>query len=221
MAPGFRYKILHQSSSFGKKLKKARLRKGLSLREVALKTQIRYPYLKALEEERFKSLPPEPYGSFFVKRYAQFLGLSSKHFVLWYQREINVKKPSLTRPPEEIKFSLLGFLRRKLRYILAGILLAFAISSFLAYEVASFTKGPFLKIVNPAQEKLVASQPTMILRGVVDEEASLKLNGTLLEVKEGTFEQEVVLKPGYNRFVFEAEDTLGRKTEKVIEIWRR
>ena len=61
----------------------------------------------------------------------------------------------------------------------------------------------------------------MILRGVVDEEASLKLNGTLLEVKEGTFEQEVVLKPGYNRFVFEAEDTLGRKTEKVIEIWRR
>ncbi len=222
MEARFFKRIIESPRSFGQILRKKRLSKKISLKEAAKRTMIRRHYLYYLETEQFKRLPPEPYGSYFVKRYAEFLGLESQKMVIWYQQEIHARNKDADRvqPPEEVRFSFLGLLRQRFRYFLLGGLAVLLLSSFLAYEVVGFTKGPYLKVVAPEQTQIVTQEPLFTVRGVADHEATVTLNGELLELESGVFEKEVVLKPGKNIFVLEAKDNLGKKTTQEIVIWR-
>lgn len=222
MEAKFSRHIIESPKSLGQTLKSKRLKKGITLKEAAQKTMIRKNYLCYLENGRFKLLPPEPYGSYFVKRYADFLGLDSGKMLVWYQQEIGAcqKSSDNLNPPEEVRFSIFGLLRQRLRYFVLGGLAVLLLSSFLAYEVVGFTQGPYLNVVVPPQKETTISEALFVIKGVADKESSLTLNGELIELDSGVFEKEVVLKPGQNRFVLEAQDNLGRKTKKEVIIWR-
>jgi len=221
MEAKFIRKILEPKKSLGAIFKKKRLDKKINLKKISQLTLIRYPYLLNLEKNNFKSLPPEPYGSFFVKRYAEFLGLDSDYYVLWYQREVNIlPDESQVRPPEEIKFSIWSFLRRRLRFFLLAIIIFFGLSIFLSYEVIGFTKGPYLKIISPTNEEVFIKDSLYKIRGITDKESTVSLNGKLIDIKDGTFEEEVILKPGRNQFLVEATDNLNKKTQISLLLWR-
>jgi len=222
MEAKFSRRTIETPKSLGRTLRSRRLKKGITLKEAAQKTMVRRHYLYYLETNQFKLLPPEPYGSYFVKRYADFLGLNTEEIVVWYQQEIGArqKDSGMVNPPEEVRFSVLGFFRQRLRYFILGGLAILLLSSFLAYEVVGFTQGPYLNIVAPEQEEISTKEALFTIRGVADKESSLTLNGELIELDSGVFEKEVVLKPGQNRFVLEAQDNLGKKTKREIVIWR-
>ena len=65
----------------GSSLREARLRSGYDLAEAEAATKIRTTYLKALEEERFDSLPAQTYVKGFLRSYAEFLGLDGQIYV--------------------------------------------------------------------------------------------------------------------------------------------
>jgi cytoskeleton protein RodZ len=64
-----------QQLTVGGLLENRRLKLGLSLAEVAAKTNIRRTYLEALEEDRYEALPGEVYQIGFLRNYAEALGL--------------------------------------------------------------------------------------------------------------------------------------------------
>lgn len=61
--------------TFGEILRHTREAQGLTLREVALSTNIRRDYLQALEEEQTERLPERTYARAYLQRYARELNL--------------------------------------------------------------------------------------------------------------------------------------------------
>ncbi|MEK9752600.1 MAG: helix-turn-helix domain-containing protein, partial [Rhodospirillaceae bacterium] len=76
------------SAGVGALLSASRQRVGEDLRDVAAMLRIRYPYLEAIEEERYAALPGETYAIGFVRAYAEHLGLDSEEVVRRYKAEI-------------------------------------------------------------------------------------------------------------------------------------
>lgn len=76
------------SAGVGALLRASRQRVGEELRDVASMLRIRYPYLEAIEEGRYSSLPGQTYAIGFVRAYAEHLGLDSEEVVRRYKAEI-------------------------------------------------------------------------------------------------------------------------------------
>jgi flagellar biosynthesis protein FlhG len=61
----------------GARLRRARLRRGIDIDEIATVTKVRTTYLQCLEEERFEELPARVYVRGFVGAYARAIGLDA------------------------------------------------------------------------------------------------------------------------------------------------
>lgn len=75
--------------SFGAYIANERIRRGLSLDEVAEGTKINLRYLEAFECDAFEEYPEQPYALGFIRSYAKFLGIDEDtaiiHFQYFYQ----------------------------------------------------------------------------------------------------------------------------------------
>lgn len=71
----------------GELLRKTRLAKKQDLRDIASYLCIRYQFLEALEENRYKDLPGEAYANGFIRSYAAYLGLDSADVLMRYKQE--------------------------------------------------------------------------------------------------------------------------------------
>jgi cytoskeleton protein RodZ len=87
--------------SSGHDLRKARLRKGKELSDVALPLKIRPDYLNAIEEGRFDALPGRVYALGYVRSYAAYLGLNGQLFVERVKAEIGALGPVVEQRPAE------------------------------------------------------------------------------------------------------------------------
>lgn len=67
-------------ASLGETLKEARLKKGLSLKELATKTRIQTHFLEAIEENNLDVIPGSFFRKSFVRQYADELGVDTKAF---------------------------------------------------------------------------------------------------------------------------------------------
>ncbi len=65
----------------GNSLREARSRRQIELPQAELATKIRVKYLRALEEERFETLPSQTYVKGFLRTYADYLGLDGQLYV--------------------------------------------------------------------------------------------------------------------------------------------
>ncbi|MFH0915523.1 MAG: RodZ domain-containing protein, partial [bacterium] len=72
-------------TDIGNSLREARIRKGLSIKDVADVTKIRSKYLEALEEDDFEVLPGPTYVKGFLRTYAAFLKLDADALVDEYR----------------------------------------------------------------------------------------------------------------------------------------
>jgi transcriptional regulator with XRE-family HTH domain len=82
----------------GENLRTERERQNLSIEEVAKSTKIKNCFIRAIEEERFDSLPSPFYARKFVGLYAKFLGLDSSDILnrfQQYQNNLSVKPPEI------------------------------------------------------------------------------------------------------------------------------
>src|SRR4051812_11118753 len=85
----------HVGLKIGRTLELARKERGLSLSEVEQETKIRARYLRELERENFKGLPPV-YVQGSLKTYANFLGLDGEALT----RELRHRQQPLEDEPE-------------------------------------------------------------------------------------------------------------------------
>lgn len=77
------------ADTVGAELRNARLRRGEDLRTVAQSLRISRAQLEAIEEGRSEDLPARAYAIGFVRSYAEYLGLDSRHVVERYKAELD------------------------------------------------------------------------------------------------------------------------------------
>jgi len=93
-APAEPFEDLEEGGDYdGARLRRARLRRGLDLEEIAAKTKVNPSYLSYLEEERFGDLPPRVYVRGFVMAYATCLGFESSAVAASYIRRYDTDRP--------------------------------------------------------------------------------------------------------------------------------
>ena len=78
-----------EAESVGADLRAARLRRSDDIRTIAQALCIRRDLLEALEESRYEALPARAYAVGFVRSYAEYLGLDSRHIVERYKAELD------------------------------------------------------------------------------------------------------------------------------------
>lgn len=78
-----------EAESVGADLRAARLRRSEDIRTIAQALCIRRDLLEALEESRYEALPARAYAVGFVRSYAEYLGLDSRHVVERYKAELD------------------------------------------------------------------------------------------------------------------------------------
>ncbi len=162
----------------GENLRKARMDKGLSLKEAQAETKIRQKYLEALEEGDESAMPGEVYCKGFLRSYAEYLGLDGWEMVRRYREW----KDSLGPPPEQPKEEpqALGSPLRYLAGILIVILLLFGVFLGRQYYLATRPSVPPVTIpsneepLSPPEETVppVEWQPDTIPRPEISREVS-------------------------------------------------
>lgn len=97
-APSEPFDDLDEAGDYdGARLRRARLRRGLDLDEIARRTKVNPSYLEFLEEERFADLPPRVYVRGFVLAYATCLGLDAPLVASSYMRRYDAERPRQRR----------------------------------------------------------------------------------------------------------------------------
>src|SRR5882672_3958243 len=130
------------------RLQQERLRKGLSIHEVAKATKIRVKFITALEQGEYKKLPSSAYIQGFIKNYAEFLGLPKRETLALFRREFDEREfigvlPESFAKPNKPAFSGFRF-RTTTLLIIAGLLFIFG---FIFFEYRSALFSPQLTIV--------------------------------------------------------------------------
>lgn len=128
---------MDERSSLGTLLRSHRESKGISLKELARQTKIREHLLKALEEGRYKELPPPIYIRGFIISYAKVVGLDPKDILQKYDQ---IFKKNLQPPVEK---GLRRDWNKKQWGVIGGVLLiSFLLSLFFHPYWATFFKKP-------------------------------------------------------------------------------
>jgi len=89
-------------SSFGEKLKAARESHEVTLNEIAHQTKIKLAFLEALEQNDFDVLPGPAFGKFFIRSYAEVLGVEAHPLIVEYdlERQARRAQDSLESPEQ-------------------------------------------------------------------------------------------------------------------------
>jgi cytoskeleton protein RodZ len=77
-----------EAQTVGELLRNTRIKQGKELREVAEVLCIRSSYLDAIENMDIKNIPPAPYGTGFIRSYAELLGLNSERILSSYRQSL-------------------------------------------------------------------------------------------------------------------------------------
>ncbi|MBN1321032.1 MAG: DUF4115 domain-containing protein [Thermoleophilia bacterium] len=122
----------------GNRLREARVRRGLTIKDVEDATKIRSKYLEALEEDDFEVLPGSVFAKAFLRTYASYLKVDADDVVEEYRtaHEPRRDEPMVLRTQEVEKSRSRAVAERKKRkarrsqrgYIVAAVLAVIAVA---------------------------------------------------------------------------------------------
>lgn len=204
--PLFNKRLIQRSRTLGERLKKVRQEAGLSLEEVEQKIQIRKRYLEAIEQGDYSTLPGPVYIESFLKKYAEFLKVSSEFVLdLYHQQDKKVLKNKY-RPDTPLS-------RQKLPKeiitpkLIRNVIIAVAILAcltYLGFEVTRIFSPPDLVVASP-EDFVTVHQGSIEIRGKTEPEATLTINGKRIFLDEqGDFLESINLDEGLNTITISA-----------------
>lgn len=197
----------------GQRLFEERLRRGLTLEEVARATKIRSSFLSAIEKGEYKKLPSSAYIQGFVRNYAEFLDLPEKEIVALFRREFNEREYVRVLPE--------GFARnqdvalRGIRFgqtAIAITLIFIVLATYIVFQYRYAFLNPPLTVNQPKEGETVSRALTVM--GQTDSNATVFVNEDSVVVDGGgNFKKNITLFPGKATIVVTAQNRLGKKTE--------
>lgn len=198
----------------GQFLKEARLKKGLSLIEVAKLTKIQIKFLELIEADDFSQILGGVTTKGFIRNYAQVLDLNPENVLAVLRRDFIENERGQIIPRGVVvpldKFIFSWNPRLTLIFTIGAVLLLFF--GYLFIQYLNFIGAPKITIVYPPGDEIIKTQEVDFL-GKTDKDASLYINGEIVNLKEnGEFAKKVNLDNGENEVTFEAVSRNGKKT---------
>jgi len=199
----------------GQKFHDERVRRGLTVEDVARATKIRPSFITAIERGEYQKIPSASYAKGFVRNYAEFLGLPTKEVLALFRREFDVEKNLKVLPEPYTRQQSIPVKRTKFQFtlfFLAGLLVL--LSAFLLYQYRSAFFSPALSIESPKEETLTSSE--VAVSGKSEPSATVTVNNTPVALdSDGNFRKTVTVFPGESIIVIRAKNRLGKET--VVE----
>lgn len=202
----------------GQRLQNERIKKGLSIEDVAKATKIRASFLQALEKGDYKHLPSSAYIQGFIKIYAEFLNLPIKETMALFRREFNEREfldvlpESFTTSPQPLH----GFRLGQTTIFIALALLFICGFIFYQYRAAFF--DPQLSVINP-KENAVISSPIVTVAGQTEQNTTTTIDDTPVFIdKNGSFSKDVPLLAGSNTITVKTVNNFGRKSTIIRHV---
>jgi len=215
----FKTKKIISGETVGWKLRKARRKLKLTVEQAEEETKVRAKYLKAIEADDWKAFPSRIYVLGFVRRYSEFLGLSSKEVLAEFKDQFDnftvskgletlskrkTEKPSVIITP-------------RLIYATLAILAVVFVIGYMIFAISKFSKPPEIEITFPKTE--VVTDRDIVIEGQTSPNAIIEINSQAANVEDsGHFIQKVRLEPGINVFEIKAKSRLGKEKTKIIRV---
>lgn len=202
----------------GATLTSERVRKGLTIEEVAKATKIRASFISAIEKSDYKKMPSVAYVQGFVKNYIEFLGLSTKTLLPVFRREFNEKEFLGVLPQGFKKEKILAkkYFLTQTALIVLGIFILLIFYIFFQYKNAFL--NPMLSIQSPKENTKISSS-TLIVTGKTDSDTTITVNGSPASVmSDGVFKKQIIIFSGKETVIITAINNFGRKTTVIRHI---
>jgi len=204
----------------GEILKETRIKKGISLQEVALSTKIRPNFLEELESNQFNQIAEGTVVKGLIKNYAEFIGLSSKDLLAIFRRDFLEDKKGQILPRgsyEPLNSNRIAWTPR-MTIILGGSLLVLIFVLFFLFHLFSLLGSPPLSIQFP-KDGLLTTESTIELKGKTEADNAVYIDGEIVTVDpDGNFKQTILLSGGENKIKVEAISRRNKKTVKIITV---
>jgi transcriptional regulator with XRE-family HTH domain len=205
--------------TLGQILQKARKKKGKPLSSIARETKISARFLKALENNHFKHLPPGPFTKGFIKNYAQAVDLPYEKALAIFRRDFIVDKKGKIKPKNLTKsINEPNFFTPKVLKILGIFLAIIFFSIYLGFQLKSFFAPPNLTIYKP-EDGARLKGPIISVEGKVSADSSIKINDQLAEVDSlGLWRKKLEVLPGKNQIEVKAINRRNKETKKELSV---
>ncbi len=204
----------------GSMLQEARVSRGHTLTSVEQATKIRFKFLEAIERDDYSKLPSLSYAKGFVKNYAEFLGLNSRHILAFFRRQTQDVPRSTLLPKGMAEPLNRPLFRLTPGRFLTLVLLGF-VTSFLLYfgfQYVKLNRPPQLSIESP-KDQLVTIQKRIDVFGKTDPDATVTINGVSVLVRgDGRFFDQVPLEAGVNKIMIVATSRWNKTSMMVREV---
>jgi cytoskeletal protein RodZ len=204
----------------GQKFHQERIRRGLSIEDVAKATKIRPSFITAIERGEYHKIPSPSYAKGFVRNYAEFLGLSAKETLALFRREFDYEKQIKVLPETYTNPTTIPARRAKIRYtVFAVIGILLLLGGFLLYQYRSAFFSPMLTIETPSEAVVQATE--VIVTGRSEPSATVTVNNTPVALDpDGKFRKTVTVFPGKAVITIVSTNRLGKRSvvEKEIEV---
>ena len=195
-------------------LKKRREEKELSFSDVEKSIKIRKVFLEAIEKGEYNKLPPAAFTRGFFKNYSEFLGLNTKEVLALYRREFDERRdrrllPSgVSEPLDENIFTITP-------NRITLIILLFFFGAFFTFLISQYMRlsGAPTMMVYETADNVVVNNKDMQITGKTDPDATVKVNGQVISLKEGSFNQYISLTDGLNTIRIEAIAKNGKSSQ--------
>lgn len=203
----------------GLRIKQARVKQGIALRDLAHELKITDRILEALEQSDFSKLPAPIYARGFVKMCAEYLGMNEEELAKDFSNELHGTQGATEQKitPQQLRsfHRPLFAITPRVTMIAVGVLIVLIALGYLFFEVRGFTRAPALTLSSPLDNAKIESN-NVLVKGKTDTTAEVKINGEKTFVKsDGTFEENVGIGPGVNKISVSAKSIGGK--EHVIE----
>lgn len=205
----------------GEKLSEERIKKGLSLDEVAKATKIRVSFLAAIEKGEYKKLPSGTYAHGFVRNYARFLGLPEHEALALFKREYDEEKIIKVLPEGLAKQDDFPLKKFKFTQALKTLPLIFILLLiYLIFQYRSAIFNPLLSVSQPSENSIISSQAVVVI-GKTDPNSTIYVNSEVASLdKDGNFKKTVNVFPGKTKITIKSVNSFNRTTivERDIEV---
>ncbi len=215
----FSFRQIKSSESLGETLRKKRKEFGLTLEEISSKLKISKKYLEAIENDNWSVFPGEIYLNNFLKKYSHYLEITGFEKINPVKQNVRDNKNKFQQDlgQEVVRKSLLISYPNFLRNILFFLVIC-GLIFYLGFKVNALISPPKINLFFP-QEDLIITGHTIELRGQVDNEVRLMLNGEDLGIDEkGFFQKTLDLKSGLNIIKLQAKKRYGKESVIIRRI---
>lgn len=205
-------------TTLGELLQTTRLRKKLTLEEVAKATKIKATFLSAIERGEYYKLPSPAYAKGFAQNYGEYLGLSKKEIIALFRREFDEKKAYKVLPQSLTRKRISSFAKFRIQESLIFIgLLLILFSGFLFFHYRAMFFAPALSISSPQAE--TKTKKEVVVQGKTDSDVMVFVNDDQVEIdQQGAFTKELLLSSGRAEITVKAVNTFGKETVVTREI---